>query len=63
MKKKYEGLSLEKISFETNSNVVMTSLGDCIEIVANTVVEGTNYCSNPKDNTSHIWFGDNPYGD
>lgn len=63
MKKSYEGLSVEKISFEKDSNVMMTSIpAGCFQIVANVVEEGAQICSNPEDTTSHMWFGNRPQG-
>ena len=63
MKKEYCGLLAEKISFETSGDIITQSPSGCIQIVANTVVEGTQTCINPSDTTSYIYLGDNPYGE
>lgn len=64
MKRKYSGLKAEKVSFRVNDDIVTTSpSSNCVEIVANTVLAGTNVCSNPTESTAHMYIGDNPYGD
>lgn len=64
MKKQYTGLRAEKVSIEVNNDIIVASIpSTCFQIVANTVLEGTQVCSNPSDTTLHRWYGNNPYDD
>lgn len=64
MKKYYSGLKAEKVDFGSYTNVTTISLPPgCIQIVADLVNPGDNYCQNPKDTTQYAYLFDNPYGD
>lgn len=64
MKKAYTGLTAEKIDFGSYEAVTEGSLPPgCIQIVADVVNPGDNYCQNPKDTTQYKYLFDNPFGD
>ena len=61
MKKEYTGLKAEKIDLGSYNMATVGSLPPgCIQIVADVVNPGDNYCQNPSSTTQYKYLFDHP---